>query len=532
MSMFPKLVMIIRHGEKPGSPDGTDGGVDLSILGSARAAALPSLFTPGTAKGATGTPQQVTCGTSPAQSGQYMGTYGAVKVLTTPPRFPVPNFLFATAQPTSQQEPSNKGSDSESSNRPYETVVPLSEALPGAPVYINNTFANDDYKGVAEEILKVNPAKYAEQVVLIAWHHGKIPDLVTHFKVPDTELQKIGFSKWPSTVFDVVLLITWPNGVPTLNIGYQQSLFGDTTAPADGPEKMQEPYRTFPSVLIFDNRNQLPVQFRDTSLAHATTSFSMVGLAELRASGSSQYDLPQLEALLGRIQTKKGMPVYLVDLRQESHVFLNGKDVSWYADKDWANVGRSLAWIEEDERLKLIRLVAARTAMVGTLVKSSSGEVSMSDPVAVEITDATTESGLATQLNVEYRRIPVPDHCRPADDMVQDFVTFAYTLPDQAWVHFHCHGGDGRTTTFLALYDMIRNASQVTLDDIVARQSMLGQYKLFGGDGSGWKANVEAVRTRFIEDFYQYAKLGYPRMSWLEWVSRNGTQAAVESASA
>jgi protein tyrosine phosphatase (PTP) superfamily phosphohydrolase (DUF442 family) len=295
---------------------------------------------------------------------------------------------------------------------------------------------------------------------------------------------------------------------------------------------MQEPYRTFPSVLIFDNQNQLPVQFRDTSLAHATASFSVEGLAELHASGSSQFDLPQLEALLDRIGSKKGVPVYLVDLRQESHVFLNGTAVSWYADKDWSNVGRSLAWIEGDERLKLIRLVAGRTAMAGTIVKSSNGEVSASDPVAVEITDATTESGLATQFNVEYRRIPVPDHCRPTDDMVQDFVTFVGALPDQAWVHFHCHGGDGRTTTFLALYDMIRNASRVSLDDIVARQSMLGQYKLFGGDGSGWRATVEAARTRFIKDFYQYARLGYPRMSWLEWVSQNGTQAVVESASA
>lgn len=243
MSTFPSLVMIIRHGEKPGSPDGTDGGVDLSILGSARAAALPSLFTPGTADGATGTPPQVTCGTALGQSGQYTGTYGAVTVATAPPCFPVPKFLFATEQPSPQQGSSqqrsqkrsaHKGSDSDSSNRPYETIVPLSEALPGAPVYINNTFANDDCKGVANEILNVNPAKYADQVVLIAWHHGKIPELVTDFQVPADELQKIGFSKWPATVFDVVLLITWPNGVPTLNIGYQQLLYGDTTAPTAG----------------------------------------------------------------------------------------------------------------------------------------------------------------------------------------------------------------------------------------------------------------------------------------------------------
>jgi len=236
MSTFPSLVMIIRHGEKPGDPKNeTDGGPDLSILGSARAAALPSLFTPGTADQATGTPPQVTCGTAPAQGGQYMGTYGAtVKIFTTPPRFPVPNFLFASEGPP----PSQLGPSSSGSNRPYETIVPLSEALPGAPVYINNTFPNDSYAGVTNEILTANPAKYAGQVILIAWHHGQIPNLVTSFQVPSGELQKVlGFSKWPSTVFDVVVLITWPNGVPpTLNKGYQQLLYGDTTAPTAGGE--------------------------------------------------------------------------------------------------------------------------------------------------------------------------------------------------------------------------------------------------------------------------------------------------------
>jgi hypothetical protein len=99
---------------------------------------------------------------------------------------------------------------------------------------------------------------------------------------------------------------------------------------------MKEPYRTFPAVLIFDNQNQLPVQFRDTSLAHATASFSVQGLAELRASGSSRFDLPQLEALLDRIGSKKGVSVYLVDLRQESQDFyhyakLGYPWISWLA---------------------------------------------------------------------------------------------------------------------------------------------------------------------------------------------------------
>jgi len=44
---FPNLVMIIQHGEKSGNlEDEKDDVPHLSILGSAQAAGLPSLYTP------------------------------------------------------------------------------------------------------------------------------------------------------------------------------------------------------------------------------------------------------------------------------------------------------------------------------------------------------------------------------------------------------------------------------------------------------------------------------------------------------
>ena len=90
--------------------------------------------------------------------------------------------------------------------------------------------------------------------------------------------------------------------------------------------------------------------------------------------------------------------------------------------------------------------------------------------------------------------------------MVDRFVAFVKGLKTDTWLHFHCHGGDGRTTTFLTLYDMIRNVPQgVDLDDIVARQSMMGQYPLFR-DGGGWKARVTEGRTAFIKQFYSTSK--------------------------
>ena len=79
-------------------------------------------------------------------------------------------------------------------------------------------------------------------------------------------------------------------------------------------------------------------------------------------------------------------------------------------------------------------------------------------------------------------------------------------MPPGGWAHFHCRAGKGRTTTFLVLYDMLRNAGRVSLKDIVDRQSVLaGDYDLLKPEGeSGWKAAVFADRAAFVRAFYRY----------------------------
>ena len=62
---------------------------------------------------------------------------------------------------------------------------------------------------------------------MICWHHGTISALVEAFGVPKRQLK--GWKPFPSSVFDVVMQITWKSGQATLSVDYQQLLFGDTT---------------------------------------------------------------------------------------------------------------------------------------------------------------------------------------------------------------------------------------------------------------------------------------------------------------
>ena len=197
MSTGPSSVLIIRHGEKVGdSKKDDDGGNDLSIQGSARATALPSLFVPAE--------PQLACEFD-FDPPSFAGSYEKVPLKGSRPRFPTPNFIFATQQ-------------SKNSKRPIETVAPLAIAL-GLPIDDGFKDKNEDIKKMTQAIL--NDFSFAGKVVLICWHHGKIPDIA----------KALGISrppKWDGKVFDRVWQITYPKSKASLEDLPQRLLFGDS----------------------------------------------------------------------------------------------------------------------------------------------------------------------------------------------------------------------------------------------------------------------------------------------------------------
>jgi hypothetical protein len=159
----PATILLIRHAEKL-----TNGESDLSPAGFARAKQLPQLFAPGHT-----------------------------------PALPTPQVLIATHR-------------SKHSNRPVETITPLSEAL---HLPIDSTIEDDDYATLATELLS---GKYAGQVVLVAWHHGKIPAFATALGATPP------YEKWPDTQFDRIWRIDFHDGKPTITDLPQNLMPGDS----------------------------------------------------------------------------------------------------------------------------------------------------------------------------------------------------------------------------------------------------------------------------------------------------------------
>lgn len=144
----PAIVYLVRHAEKL-----TDGQMDLSPAGLERA--------------------QLLCQAFPPNGGR--------------PDLPTPQVLFAAHV-------------SAHSNRSLETLLPLAESL---HLPVDDSFRNDDFQALATALLS---GKYAGKIVLVAWHHGKIPQLAVALGA------KPPYDPWPQQEYDRIWRIDYVHG--------------------------------------------------------------------------------------------------------------------------------------------------------------------------------------------------------------------------------------------------------------------------------------------------------------------------------
>lgn len=239
-------------------------------------------------------------------------------------------------------------------------------------------------------------------------------------------------------------------------------------------------------------------KFRTCSDASKLKGINIEGLANLKCSGSAE---PSGEGFVALRKSFKNKKVIVVDLREESHGFLNKLyPVSWYLFLyNWGNAGKSLTNIKADESTKLQSLINKDIKLTGKNKKQYSTDIS--------VKQVNSEEELANINNLSYIRFPVRDRAYPTDAIIDEFVLYVTKMPkDDTWFHFHCKEGKGRTTTFMVMFDMMHNADKVSFDDIIRRQYLIGGADLTEKKDDPVLQKLSNERLVLLKKFYDYCK--------------------------
>lgn len=138
-----------------------------------------------------------------------------------------------------------------------------------------------------------------------------------------------------------------------------------------------------------------------------------------------------------------------------------------------------------------------------------------------------SEENEAKAHGLQYMALSIGSKVITADQTIDDFVKLFDHLPKDTWIYFHCHHGKGRTSIMLVMADILKNAPQVPLKDIIKRQYLLGSVDLF--DTTPWtkgtyRKSMLEKRKRFIEKFYDFVcqrKAGGTQL-WSVWNQSTG----------
>ena len=257
--------------------------------------------------------------------------------------------------------------------------------------------------------------------------------------------------------------------------------------------------------LDFKNKDETPINFR-TSIDLSkieNDNLDLSGLEDLNISGSSQFTELSLSKVKESINTD--LPIYIIDLRKESHGFINGDAVSLFSPGNKINAGLPLNAVLKREDLFIKSIPLNRSINLDI------------DKYTIIPKTTYNEENLVKNNDLNYFRIPVNDNERPTDEMVDRFISFTKSLPKDKWIHFHCKEGDGRTTTFMILYDIKNNYKTVSLDNIIERQVSLNSLNLT-------KFEKRDIRYLLLENFYKYSKDTNFNTTWKEWVKSNNIE--------
>lgn len=266
---------------------------------------------------------------------------------------------------------------------------------------------------------------------------------------------------------------------------------------------------------------------RDASLIASAYNGNTSGISDLYISGSEAPSEKGWHDVADYILKRKpngNNPVVVIDLRQESHGYLNGRTITLVNDYNWINLGKNNEQSTVDQESWLDDLRTKRK-INDILTISQYRTKNYADGKSMVVAAVKNEEYYVKKYGFEYHRLYVTDHRAPRDAEVDAFLNLVKSKPEKTWFHVHCRGGKGRTTTFLTMFDMIKNADKVSFEEIIERQASISPFynmlTIYRNDPVLTPFYVK--RVNFLMKFYEYSRqslMGYTG-TWSEWKALN-----------
>lgn len=238
------------------------------------------------------------------------------------------------------------------------------------------------------------------------------------------------------------------------------------------------------------------------------------GLDRISMSGIEQFSAAQLDSI---IQAAHPKTIVVLDTRQESHGFVDGKPISWTAldNRNWGNVDKAAADIVPKEAKKLNKLAARFDGATLHIPYSSTAKKKTDLPpirISVQRDKVESEQQLVERKGCVYIRTPIADHASPDLEAMDHLTRHVRALVREKGLdnlHFvvHCRGGMGRTTLVMSALDMLVNARDVSSHDIIDRQVKLRRRaeSTIHAPEQEYKRQTRKEKNDVLQAFHRYA---------------------------
>lgn len=237
------------------------------------------------------------------------------------------------------------------------------------------------------------------------------------------------------------------------------------------------------------------------------------GLDNINLYGSGIINFPHfLEHFKNTLSTNKENFV-VVNLNDEEIFYYKNRSLQWYAlGYTKKNYGQKLNELRFQKRL------------YRKVINYFYGPVPLDDQNQIN-----TEEDIFKALNITYLT-PLKNELAwlDNDDFMENTIRLFQSFKRDTHLYVHCLHGRGRTTTYLILYDIFRNADKVSVEDIANRHFCLGRENVMDTEvwskKGSWTKEALMARKTLVIRFHNYMTdpRGYQYQSWTQWKKEKG----------